>query len=308
MANATDYALRAGVHRPAALGHAVRDVGAGFMATARFIVTAVGVVTLISLASAIYADSTRTRLAELAGTAIEQWVMPLAGAKAEAATPAADATQATAVALPEVAQPQQRHITQYLSRRYRVADEAVSMVVAAAFDAGRERSVDPMLLLAIIAIESGFNPFAESPVGAQGLMQVHTRVHAEKFEVHGGDHKALDPVANIQVGAAILHDLLRRGGSVERALQLYVGAGNLPDDGGYGARVLAERGRLSLAASGKVDSALAAGLRADAARAEARAAAAASVVPTSAPLPKVAPPRSEGARTDASELATEKSA
>ena len=36
-------------------------------------------------------------------------------------------------------------------------------------------------------------------------------------------------------------------------MQLYVGAGNLPDDGGYGARVLGERSRLALAASGKVD-------------------------------------------------------
>jgi len=142
--------------------------------------------------------------------------------------------------------------------------------VTAAYQAGDEHAVDPMLILAVMAVESSMNPFAESAVGAQGLMQVMTRVHAEKFEPHGGDLAALDPVANIKVGSAILKDLIRRGGSVERGLQLYVGAGNQPDDGGYGSRVLAERARIELAAAGKVDLALAAGMRADAARLDMR--------------------------------------
>jgi hypothetical protein len=107
-------------------------------------------------------------------------------------------------------------------------------------------------------------------------MQVMTRVHTDKFEPHGGEHAALDPVANIKVGSAILKELIRRGGTVERGLQLYVGAGNLPDDGGYGSRVMAERARIQLAAAGKVDSALTAGLRADNARADGRSA---SLVP-----------------------------
>jgi len=97
-----------------------------------------------------------------------------------------------------------------------------------------------------------------------------TRVHADKFEPHGGDHAALDPIANIKVGSAILQDVVRRGGSVERGLQLYVGAGHLPDDGGYAARVLAERARIALAASGRVDAALSAALRESARPAEAR--------------------------------------
>jgi len=102
-------------------------------------------------------------------------------------------------------------------------------------------------------------------VGAQGLMQVMTRVHADKFEVHGGEDAALDPIANIKVGSAILSDLIRRGGSVERGLQLYVGAGNMVNDGGYGARVLAEHGRLRLASTGKVELAIANAIRAAAA-------------------------------------------
>lgn len=156
---------------------------------------------------------------------------------------------------------QQRHVTQYLARRYRVAEEAMRALVAVAHESGAEAGVDPLLILSVMAVESSMNPFAESTVGAQGLMQVMTRVHADKFESHGGDLAALDPVANIKVGTLILKDLIRRGGSVERGLQLYVGAGNLPHDGGYGKRVLGEHARLKLAAQGKVELALLNGWR-----------------------------------------------
>ncbi|HEY4038701.1 MAG TPA: transglycosylase SLT domain-containing protein [Burkholderiaceae bacterium] len=155
-------------------------------------------------------------------------------------------------------------VAQYLSRRYHVADEAVRPLVLAAREAGRESQLDPLLILAVMAVESSLNPFAESEVGAQGLMQVMTSVHATRFGLDGDLHNALEPVANIRVGSAILSDAIRRGGSVERGLQLYVGAGNLRDDGGYGSRVLAEMARLKMAASGDVAAALAsAGMRPD---------------------------------------------
>jgi hypothetical protein len=88
-------------------------------------------------------------------------------------------------------------------------------------------------------------------------------VHSDKFADHGGDHAALDPIANLRVGSAILRDLIRRGGSVERGLQLYVGAGNLPDDGGYAARVLAEQARIRIAAAGRAREAIASAEDAD---------------------------------------------
>ncbi len=132
------------------------------------------------------------------------------------------------------------------------------MLVSAAHQIGKEYKLDPLLILSVVAIESSLNPYAESAMGAQGLMQVMTRIHAERFQAHGGQMAALDPVANMKVGSAILSDLITRGGSVERGLQLYVGAGNQADDGGYGARVLGERSRIALAASGKVDAAISA--------------------------------------------------
>lgn len=146
---------------------------------------------------------------------------------------------------------QQRRVTAWLSKRYRVATDATDMLVSAAYLTAKEIKIDPLLILSVMAIESRFNPFAESPVGAQGLMQVMSKVHKDKFENHGGIKAALNPVANIKVGSLILKDYVRRGGSVEAGLKLYVGAGLMESDSGYGAKVLAEYQRLKEVASGK---------------------------------------------------------
>jgi hypothetical protein len=101
-----------------------------------------------------------------------------------------------------------------------------------------------------MAIESGLNPFAESPMGAKGLMQVMAKVHHDKFEQVGGQQAALNPVANIKVGALILKDYVKRTGSVEGGLKTYVGAADLETDSGYGAKVLAEYKKLKQVAKG----------------------------------------------------------
>ncbi len=149
-----------------------------------------------------------------------------------------------------VSEREQAMVATYLSRRYRVAQEPVGELVKAAFDTGREVGLDPLLLLAVMAIESGFNPYAESGVGAQGLMQVMSKVHSDKFQYFGGQSAALDPLANIKVGALVLKDCIARGGSLPGGLRLYVGSTS-QDDGGYGARVMAERGRLRDVARGR---------------------------------------------------------
>ncbi len=146
---------------------------------------------------------------------------------------------------------QQQWVTQWLSKRYRVAFDATRMLVGAAYNTAHEIKLDPLLILAVMAIESGLNPFAESPVGAQGLMQVMAKVHHDKFENLGGVKAALNPVANIKVGSLILKDYMTRGGSVEAGLKMYVGAAAFDSDSGYGSKVLAEYRRLKDVATGK---------------------------------------------------------
>ncbi|MBA3588767.1 lytic transglycosylase domain-containing protein [Methylibium sp.] len=145
----------------------------------------------------------------------------------------------------------QAAIASWLSRRYRVAPEPLSRLVQEAWAVGERAKLEPTLILAVMAIESRFNPFAQSPVGAQGLMQVMTVIHDEKYEAFGGNHAAFDPVTNLRVGVQILKECIARAGSLEGGLKYYVGAANLPHDGGYAGKVLAEQAHLRSVAAGR---------------------------------------------------------
>lgn len=159
-------------------------------------------------------------------------------------------TRATA-ALPTDLDRQQAAVAKWLSRRYRVAPEPVSRLVQEAWSVGQRAQLDPTLILAIMAIESSFNPFAQSSVGAQGLMQVMTRVHDDKYEAFGGTLAAFDPVTNLRVGVQVLKECIARAGSLEGGLRYYVGAANLTTDGGYAGKVLGEQAHLLKVAAGK---------------------------------------------------------
>ena len=165
------------------------------------------------------------------------------------------ATASNPQALPK----QQAALAYWLSRKYRVAPEPLSAIVAEAFEIGLRSKLDPTLILAVMAIESGFNPFAQSPMGAQGLMQVMTRVHSEKYDNFGGAFAAFDPLTNLRVGARVLEECIARAGSTEAGLKFYVGAANIDDDGGYVSKVIAEHGRLQAVATGRTAPAAAAG-------------------------------------------------
>lgn len=145
---------------------------------------------------------------------------------------------------------QQAQVAYWLSKKYRVAPEPISALVAEAYNIGRNSKLDPTLILAVMAIESGFNPFAQSSVGAQGLMQVMTKIHVDKYETAGGNLAAFDPVTNLRVGVKILQECIARAGSIEGGLRYYVGAANLDTDGGYAQKVLAEHARILSVASG----------------------------------------------------------
>jgi hypothetical protein len=162
-----------------------------------------------------------------------------------------DAIDRATAANPKDLPRQQAALAFWLSKKYGVAPEPLSVLVAEAFEIGQKAKLDPTLILAIMAIESGFNPFAQSPVGAQGLMQVMTNIHHAKYENFGGKLAAFDPVTNLRVGVKVLQECIARAGSVEAGLRFYVGAANLESDGGYAAKVMAEHARLLAVVSGR---------------------------------------------------------
>ena len=162
----------------------------------------------------------------------------------------ADAVDRATATDPRDLPKQQSNLAYWLSKKYRVAPEPLSALVSEAYDVGPANQIEPTLILAVMAVESGFNPFAQSNVGAQGLMQVMTKVHEQKYQGFGGALAAFDPVANVRVGVNVLKECINRAGSLEGGLKLYVGAGNMKDDQGYASKVMAENARLQQVAKG----------------------------------------------------------
>jgi hypothetical protein len=237
----------------ASCGVFVRDVGNGLLEVSHNGLALLGLaVVAVLVFFAGHADLRHELEANALG-----WLQERHGARSErngnllVALAEPDAAARATAADPKELSRQQAAVATWLSRRYRVAPEPVSRLVQEAWQLGQRAQLDPTLILAIMAIESSFNPFAQSPVGAQGLMQVMTRVHDDKYEVFGGLRAAFDPVTNLRVGVQVLKECIARAGSVEGGLRFYVGAANLPDDGGYAAKVLGEQAYLKQVATGK---------------------------------------------------------
>ncbi len=149
---------------------------------------------------------------------------------------------------------QQRAVANYISRKYGVATDIVQELVRTAFASGKQFGVDPLLVVAIMAVESSFNPIAESTAGAKGLMQIIPKYHPEKFADFGGEHAVFDPRVNIFVGARIVREYLQMAsGNLFTAMQTYAGALADPD-AIYTNRVLNEKDQLdALAGFPKTD-------------------------------------------------------
>lgn len=250
-------ALRSMRSLPEACGRSVavflRDVGHGLLEVSHNTLALVG---LAVVAVLVFAAG-RADLRASAEQHAYQWLQARHEARAEqqgnvlvALTEPDAVARATAADLHDLTR-QQAAVAQWISHRYRVAPEPISRLVEEAWSVGQRARLDPTLILAIMAVESSFNPFAQSSVGAQGLMQVMTTVHDAKYELFGGRHAAFDPVTNLRVGVQVLKECIQRAGSVEAGLRFYVGAANLDDDGGYAVKVLAEQANLKKVAAGE---------------------------------------------------------
>ena len=179
-------------------------------------------------------------LLPLAGEGMKTLPVPFGESILEPATVAAGAIEPHIEAALER---EQRALTEFIAKRYRVSDAAVASYVAAAYRAGEQYSVDPLLILAVMAVESRYNPVAESTLGAKGLMQIMPKYHLEKVMDRGGAEALLEPDVNIEIGTQILREYQRRFHDTETALQMYAGAFDEPTSQ-YAGKVFAERARL----------------------------------------------------------------
>ena len=138
-----------------------------------------------------------------------------------------------------------RALSDSVARRYRVSQEMAYDLVHLAHTVGQQHGLDPLLIIAVIAIESRFNPIAEFN-GAKGLMQIIPRYHAAKLAEYGGEKALFDPTVNVKIGSRILKDYLRLTGNLGIALQMYGGALGDSDDQ-YSTKVMNEQERLKQA-------------------------------------------------------------
>jgi hypothetical protein len=138
----------------------------------------------------------------------------------------------------------QRAVADFYERKYKLDRAKIEEYVSNAVLIAKEVNIDPVLLLAVISVESNFNPHIKSPAGAEGLMQVMTNIHRDKYALYGGAADAVKPEVNIRVGAYILKYLIATSGSLRNGLKYYVGAANAETDGGYTDKVMAERNLL----------------------------------------------------------------
>ncbi len=228
----------------------LRDIGAGLLDVSHNSLALLGFCVLAALLFVVGHNNIRS--------SIERQALDWLQARQEAREPRVvvslaepDAISRATAVDPKALPRQQAAVASWLSRRYKVAPEPVSRLVQEAWQIGKRIGLEPTLILSVMAIESGFNPFAQSPVGAQGLMQVMTRVHDDKYQSFGGIRAAFDPVTNLRVGVLVLQECITRAGGLEAGLRSYVGAANLNDDGGYVAKVLGEQSHMKRVLDGK---------------------------------------------------------
>jgi soluble lytic murein transglycosylase-like protein len=230
----------------------VRDVGHGLLEISHNTLAVVG----LAVVAALVFAAGRADLRHQAELLAYEWLQvrhderALASGDLLTAVAEPEAIQRATAADPKELTREQAAVAKWIARRYKVAPEPISALVQEAWAIGQRAGLDPTLILAIMAIESSFNPFAQSSVGAQGLMQVLTRVHDDKYQAFGGNHAAFDPISNLRVGVQVLKECIARAGSLHDGLKAYVGAALLEGDGGYVSRVLVEQNHMRRVADG----------------------------------------------------------
>lgn len=135
----------------------------------------------------------------------------------------------------------QRRVAGFLAGRYGVASDIMREYVSTARDAARMLHIDPLLILAVMAVESNYRAGSANPSGALGLMQVIPEFHEPELAPFGGAHAVQEPHVNILVGGLVLKQYIALTGSLSLGLRYYVGASDPgTDDQGYVRKVSGE--------------------------------------------------------------------
>ena len=107
-----------------------------------------------------------------------------------------------------------------------LSDIRVWQISNTILEESRRRSLDPMLILAVINVESSFEHRAVSTMGARGLMQIRpvfANALAEEadLETWQGEKSLDDPILNIKLGVFYLHSLKKNFRDLKLALTAY---------------------------------------------------------------------------------------
>lgn len=118
----------------------------------------------------------------------------------------------------EIERSRKDRLVDYITETYRISNAKVLVDIVT--DIAESRNIEPSLVLAIISVESSFNPKARNESGAKGLMQVMTPLHNKRFPSH---NLHFEPVTNIEVGLDIWQECEQKSKNFNQAAKCYSG-------------------------------------------------------------------------------------
>jgi hypothetical protein len=213
-----------------------RDVRDGFMEISRHSLALIGLVVVAILLTFM----ARPGLQMNVNDRLMSWLEMRQAGSLESPSPNDANYRATATSLKGLSK-EQLAVTYWLSRRYRVSPEPLAALVTEAWSVGERSQIPPSLILAIMAIESKFNPFTAGTQGAMGLMQIDPTAHVAALAPFGGRLAVFDPLTNLRVGTRHLQDLILQSETMHEALRQYATSSGQSEEGLYVERVLNEQ-------------------------------------------------------------------
>ncbi|MCU0286002.1 MAG: transglycosylase SLT domain-containing protein [Acidobacteria bacterium] len=115
---------------------------------------------------------------------------------------------------------QERDFGVFEKKAFQLRFPHFSETVKIVYDKSKEFGFNPFLIMAIIQVESSFNPTAISNAGAYGLMQINYKVWKDVLEIDF--HRIFDKEYNIELGLKILkHYYDKANGNLFKALSRY---------------------------------------------------------------------------------------